>query len=96
MQAFFWETVLARTKLGTAITAAKPMMPTTIKISTIVKPDLRDVLIFIFISNLSVLAARARQLVSYYYVFLFTGCPLITVPKMGIITEFGNPGQCWK
>src|ERR1017187_9394294 len=47
MQAFFCDCVRARTKLGIAIAASKPMMATTIMISTRVKPDLRDVLFFI-------------------------------------------------
>src|ERR1035438_1902886 len=48
MQAFFCDCVRARTKLGIAIAASKPMMATTIMISTRVKPDLREVLFFIF------------------------------------------------
>src|SRR2546425_1216538 len=47
MQAFCWAVVRAFTKLGMAIAANRPMMATTIMISTSVKPDLRDVLIFI-------------------------------------------------
>ena len=48
MQAFFCEVERARTKLGMAIAANKPMMATTIMISTKVKPDWFLVLIFIF------------------------------------------------
>src|ERR1035437_5466169 len=47
MQAFFCDCVRARTKLGIAIAARRPMMATTIMISTSVKPDLREVLFFI-------------------------------------------------
>src|ERR1700674_2472816 len=47
IQAFVWAVCRARTKLGIAIAANKPMMATTIIISTRVKPDLLDVLIFI-------------------------------------------------
>src|ERR1022692_2193509 len=47
IQAFFCDCVRARTKLGIAIAASKPMMATTIMISTNVKPDLWDVLFFI-------------------------------------------------
>src|SRR5690242_14379625 len=47
MQAFFWAVVRAFTKLGIAIAASKPMMATTIMISTRVKPDLLVLLLFI-------------------------------------------------
>src|ERR1035441_4775934 len=47
MQAFFCDCVRARTKLGIAIAASKPMMATTIMISTSVNPCLFDVLFFI-------------------------------------------------
>src|ERR1700719_3724317 len=47
MQAFCWAVVRARTKLGMAIAANRPIMATTIMISTSVKPDLRVFLIFI-------------------------------------------------
>src|SRR6266702_863891 len=51
MQAFDCEVLRALTKLGIAIAARRPMMATTIMISTSVKPPLRDVLIFICFSN---------------------------------------------
>src|ERR1043165_6454395 len=41
MQAFFCAVVRARTKFGIAIAARRPMMATTIMISTSVKPLLR-------------------------------------------------------
>src|SRR6266849_3092471 len=53
MQAFICEVVRALMKLGMAIAAKRPMMATTIMISTNVKPLLRDVLIFILTSCLS-------------------------------------------
>src|SRR6185369_244220 len=46
-QAFDCEVLRALTKLGIAIAARRPMMATTIMISTRVKPSLREVLIFI-------------------------------------------------
>src|SRR6266404_560105 len=52
MQAFFCEVVRALMKLGIAIAANRPMMATTIMISTNVKPPLRDVLVFIFCLSL--------------------------------------------
>src|SRR5205814_2854072 len=47
MQAFFCEVVRALMKLGIAIAANRPIMATTIMISTNVKPDLRELLMFI-------------------------------------------------
>src|SRR5215467_14524327 len=61
MQAFFWEVVRARIKLGIAIAAKRPIMATTIMISTNVKPDLREVLIFILYVFLSAAAWTKRQ-----------------------------------
>src|SRR5512141_2122690 len=46
MQAFIWDWVRARTKFGIAMAANKPMIATTIMISTRVNPDLFEVLIF--------------------------------------------------
>src|SRR6185295_2717588 len=46
MQALFCDVIRARRKLGTAMVASKPMMATTIMISTSVKPAGRCVLIF--------------------------------------------------
>src|SRR5262245_60315843 len=51
MQVFFWLAARALTKLGMAMAASKPMMATTIIISTSVKPAFRVRLTFI--SNLS-------------------------------------------
>src|ERR1043166_1375842 len=47
MQALACEVVRALTKLGIAMAARRPMMATTIMISTSVKPALFEVLIFI-------------------------------------------------
>src|SRR5262249_44916471 len=49
MQALACEVVRAFTKLGIAIAANKPMMATTIMISTSVKPAFFDALIFILL-----------------------------------------------
>ena len=49
MQAFCCEVVRAFTKLGIAMAAKRPIMATTIMISTRVKPALRDALIFILL-----------------------------------------------
>src|SRR3954470_8440339 len=51
MQAFFWLAVRAFTKLGMAIAARRPMMATTIMISTRVNPAFCR--LFIFILTLS-------------------------------------------
>src|SRR6266851_5016293 len=53
MQAFFWLAARAFTKLGIAIAASKPMMATTIMISTSVKPARREFLSFILCTFLS-------------------------------------------
>src|SRR5213075_532087 len=58
MQAFCCEVVRALMKFGIAIAARRPMMATTIMISTSVKPDLEEVLIFIS----SFFLHRKRQL----------------------------------
>src|SRR6266576_1338950 len=47
MQDLFCEVLRASMKLGIAIAASRPIMVTTIMISTRVKPPLRDVLMFI-------------------------------------------------
>src|SRR6266849_5548531 len=53
MQAFFWLMARALMKLGIAIAASKPMMATTIMISTSVKPARREFLSFILRAFLS-------------------------------------------
>src|SRR5690349_2449962 len=47
MQVFFWAELRAFTKFGMAMAASRPMMATTIMISTSVKPALRVVVVFI-------------------------------------------------
>src|SRR5262245_39446244 len=51
MQAFFWLVVRALMKLGIAMAASRPMMATTIMISTSVNPPLRVFVAFIFPSS---------------------------------------------
>jgi hypothetical protein len=48
MQEFFWAVARAFTKFGMAIAASRPMMATTIMISTSVKPALLFFCVFIF------------------------------------------------
>src|SRR6266496_6448829 len=60
MQAFIWDCVRARTKLGIAIAARRPIMATTIMISTRVKPDLLDLLIFM-LTNFAFLFSRREH-----------------------------------
>src|SRR5438105_4062766 len=75
MQAFCCEVVRALMKLGIAIAAKRPMMATTIMISTNVKPDWRDGLIFIlFFSSVS-RCERCNRRVSIITI-LFTYCLL--------------------
>src|SRR6516225_6206570 len=61
MQAFCWEVVRAFTKFGIAIAASKPMMATTIMISTRVKPDFFEVLIFIQLFDYFLFCARGER-----------------------------------
>src|SRR5882724_10804187 len=76
MQAFCCEVVRALMKLGMAIAANRPIMATTIMISTNVKPDLRDDLIFIlsftFLLWRCELCGRRVSIIS----ILFTYCLL--------------------
>src|SRR5258706_10662624 len=73
MHAFIWEVVRALTKLGIAIAASRPMMATTIMISTRVKPDLFEVLTFImclaFFGGVNKASGGFKRLQ-----FLFTNC----------------------
>src|SRR5439155_14593932 len=64
MQAFTCEVVRALMKLGIAIAARRPMMATTIIISTNVKPDLREVLMFILYLSLYLRRERSNRRVS--------------------------------
>ena len=65
MQAFFWLAVRAFTKLGIAIAASKPMIATTIMISTTVKPPFCVVLIFMLPTFLSLRRERGKRRVYY-------------------------------
>src|SRR5881397_3440766 len=68
MHAFFCEVVRALMKLGMAIAAKRPIMATTIIISTNVKPDLREVLIFILcFVFLFWRRERSNRLVTHYF-----------------------------
>src|SRR5882724_2460763 len=77
MQAFTWEVVRARTKLGMAMAANRPMMATTIMISTKVKPDLRDEVTFItFLSYF-----RFELAGGYWFVLSANRPSTVTNPK---------------
>src|SRR6266700_5020415 len=70
IQALACEVLRALTKLGIAIAARRPMMATTIMISTSVKPALRDVLIFIYFLTFCVSVCGVNTATggfSYYY-----------------------------
>ena len=60
MQAFFCDVVRARTKLGMAIAASRPMIATTIMISTRVNPCVRLRLICILYMYFSLLLLTVR------------------------------------
>src|SRR6266700_4400414 len=76
MQAFVCEVVRALMKLGMAIAAKRPMMATTIMISTNVKPLLRDVLIFILTICLSFCGVNEATGGLIQLRCSFTHCPL--------------------
>src|SRR6266508_1997961 len=61
MQAFCCAVVRALTKLGIAIAANRPMMATTIMISTSVKPDLMFLLICMFCLSICSNAWREQR-----------------------------------
>src|ERR1700677_400567 len=69
IQALVWEVWRARTKLGIAMAASKPMMATTIMISTSVKPDLRFVL-SVFICIFYNVAEQSGRRVIYDNIFV--------------------------
>src|ERR1043165_4806309 len=72
MQAFFCAVVRAFTKLGIAIAARRPMMATTIMISTSVKPAFRLVLLmFMFFK---VRREQDQWRVYYECYSVFTNC----------------------
>src|SRR5215471_6129422 len=92
IQAFIWEVVRALMKLGIAIAARRPMMATTIIISTRVNPDFR-VLLFI-LSSLS----RVRREPSDGGLMekQFTLCqshPQVVFSTSGAINSLGTPAE---
>src|SRR6266567_2175857 len=86
MQALDCAVLRALMKLGMAIAANRPMMATTIMISTNVKPDLRDVLFFITLPFVCCGVNRAPGGL-FIIAFLFTDCPVPTAAK--ILSEWG-------
>src|SRR5437773_1684712 len=80
MHAFFCEVVRALMKLGIAIAANRPIMATTIMISTSVKPLLRAVRIFILdLSFVNGVNTATSGLLLFQLVFTY--CLLLTVVK---------------
>src|ERR1700677_4496672 len=83
MQAFCCEVARAFTKLGIAIAASKPIMATTIMISTRVKPAFGDCFIF-FMFQLSICQRsehRNRRVI--IMTFAFTELPVTTAEIAG-------------
>ena len=78
MQEFCCEVVRARAKLGIAMAANKPMMATTIMISTSVNPDFFDLSSFITAVDLSYSGGLNKAAGGYnkYYDLLFSYCRL--------------------
>ena len=74
MHALVCEVVRAFTKLGIAIAANRPMMATTIMISTRVKPDLREVLVFILVFILLCRGVNSAPGGLFMITLLFTDC----------------------
>src|SRR5581483_6366761 len=78
MQAFVWDEVRARMKLGIAMAASRPIMATTIIISTSVKPA-RDLLSFITtVTFLFMQFEQGNRRYKYNYDCLFKNCRLPT------------------
>src|SRR5580693_8619983 len=69
MQALCWALRRARTKLGMAMVASRPMMATTIMISTSVKPAERGVLVVIVCIFL--LSLPRRELAAGGFIIIF-------------------------
>src|ERR1035438_1268890 len=84
MQAFFCDCVRARTKLGIAIAASKPMMATTIMISTSVNPDLFDVLFFIL--ALSFCCCGVNEATSGFIIRTTVVHGLLVAPASGVLS----------
>src|SRR6267142_278690 len=82
IQEFICEVVRALTKLGIAIAAKRPIMATTIMISTRVKPALRDALIFIlqFVTFCFLRGERNNRRVTIIALFVHT-LPVVPVGR---------------
>src|SRR2546425_3989947 len=89
MQAFCCEVVRALTKLGIAIAANRPMMATTIMISTRVKPDFLDVLLFILTFYLSFSRREQSSRRGILVQFPFTKLPPATA-LVGLADQMPN------
>ena len=81
MHALACEVVRAFTKLGIAIAASKPMMATTIIISTSVNPDLFDVLIFILLLLFVLLRRELRNRRVNIMTLLVHGLPVTSAGR---------------
>src|SRR5580692_9522688 len=93
MQAFCCEVARAFTKLGMAMAASKPIMATTIMISTRVKPALRDCFIlFMFQLSLCQRSERRNRRV-IMITFVFTGLPVTTAETQAAVTANLCPSQ---
>src|SRR5271154_5825632 len=78
MQAFCCEVARAFTKLGIAIAANRPMMATTIMISTSVKPALRMFFIVFIFYFLSFMRCEHHDRRVIMITYLFTSLPVAT------------------
>src|SRR5476651_1580843 len=84
MQALACEVARAFTKLGIAIAANRPMMATTIMISTSVKPALRRFfIVFIFFLSVYVRCEQHNRRVMMITA-LFTSLPVVTATDANI------------
>src|SRR5262249_16434520 len=84
MQAFFCAVVLALMKLGIAIAAKRPIIATTIMISTNVNPLLRAVLAFIFDLSFSYGVNTATSgLFLFHYLFTYFFFPTVVQTLTG-------------
>src|ERR1039457_2054459 len=88
MQAFICDVVRALTKFGIAIAANRPMMATTIMISTSVNPAMREVLMFI-LPYLSVLICGVNAATGGFQIvlFSFTYCLLPPLDSKHLICQ---------
>src|SRR5579862_1937041 len=90
IQAFCCDVARAFTKLGMAIAASKPIMATTIMISTRVKPALRDCFI-LFMFQLSLISGVNTVTGGFIIMtFAFTGLPVTTAEP---VLQKATPGH---